>query len=60
MEANIKVGYFLPGRIVVYRHEGGTAGLLIGLVNDARLADLAREVEGNCGRSWTPPPGAAW
>lgn len=51
LEANIQVGYFLPCKIVVYRDASGTKigllrpKLLIGLLGDPRLADLARAVE---------------
>jgi uncharacterized protein (DUF302 family) len=51
LETNASVGYFLPCKVVVYREGGRThIGLprpeaLIALVGDARLADLATEVE---------------
>lgn len=51
LETNLKVGYFLPCKVVVYRDGGKTRiGLpkpevLINLLGDERLRDLATEVE---------------
>ncbi len=51
LETNIKVGYFLPCKVVVYRQGDKTAiglprpEMLMDLLGDERLRDLAREVE---------------
>jgi len=51
LETNPFVGYFLPCKVVVHESEGGAEigfprpTALIGLVGDARLGDLAQEVE---------------
>jgi uncharacterized protein (DUF302 family) len=50
LETNPEVGFYLPCKVVVYGHGGGTRlGLvapesLIGLLDDARLEPLATEV----------------
>lgn len=51
LETNLEVGFFLPCKVVVYEKDGETrVGMLrpemiIGLLGEERLADLAAEVE---------------
>lgn len=55
LETNLEVGFFLPCKVVVYEKDGETrVGMLrpemiIGLLGEERLADLATEVEGVIG-----------
>lgn len=51
LTSNVHVGYFLPCKVAVYEHDGGTVigmprpTLLINMLGDASLAETAARVE---------------